>query len=609
MADGLFIDGIEVGVEHALLETFSIQKTANGIDTLTVDVEALDNVSPVWRPALDMEVAYVENGVTEFGGIITGVREHEFAGLGEEIHEFVTEVSASDYSVLSTRRFIIGQSRPAESLADRLAFFVTYLSQYGVTLSVSQATGPTLPATTYTSVSVQGALNDVATLTAASGDPYSWKIDGDKILSATQATAAPFDLADGDTRLVGDIEVEEVRAEGYANKVIVVNTNLAMTVIPADFMADGVATSWQTEFEADAGYFPGEVQIDGVTYPIELAPGLGLFFYTWDPATHTLAQRGGDPPLTAGTTIHFLYGALVVPALGRVDEWTGDGSTVTFPLTADVITPRVTVVVDGSAEPIGAYPDPSWLLDTTVHPPTLTRTSAPSNGAAISYTYDGFVPATATAELPGLDPADVVEAVISVSSTTYLDTVAAAELATRSASQRTVRFATFETGLDVLQGMHVSSAKRNLDVDILISELTIRYELGQVPVGVGGALRREITGIASSVPKPNWRDVYKQWAQGGSGSSDGGGITAGITSPTIAPSSTVADLGDTATAGASSAYSRGDHKHALSILDADPTAPEDDTFWIRKNGASPDQSVALRFRIGGVTETLAEITR
>jgi len=608
MPDGLFIGGVEVGEQHTILDTFTISKTANGLDTLVADIDATVAASPALRPTLDQEVAYIENGVTLFGGLITGVREHELTGVATD--DFVTEITASDYRVFAKRRYVTA-TIPAGTLKSFLEILVDYLTPYGVTLDPSQVDGPDLQATTYSFALLQDVFDGLATATAGAGDPFAWRINGDKVLSFIQATAAPFDLADGDTRLLGDIEVEEVRAENYANRVTVVNTNLSMTVIPADFVADGVATSWTTEHDADASYFPGEVLIDGVTYPIELAPGLGLFFYTWDPTTHTLAQRGGDPPLTAGTTIHLLYGALVVNALGRVDTFTGDGVTAVFVLTADVITPRVTVVVDGAAEPIGAYPDPSWVLDTTVHPPTLTRTSPPANGAVITYTYDGFVVGTATAE----DAAEIAahglyEAVVQTSSTTFVDALATAILAERKASARTIRFATFETGLDVLQGMHVTSGKRNLDTDILISELTIRYEPGQAPVGAGGALRREIVGIASAVPKPNWRDTYVQWAGGSTrGSADGGGVPTGVSTPTIAPAATVEPLGDTEAAGTASTYSRGDHRHALAILSADPTSPADDTFWLRKTGTTPTMSVELRYRIDGSTETLAGVTR
>lgn len=43
------------------------------------------------------------------------------------------------------------------------------------------------------------------------------------------------------------------------------------------------------------------------------------------------------------------------------------------------------------------------------------------------------------------------------------------------------------------------------------------------------------------------------------------------------------------------------------VLTADPGSPADDTWWVVRDGGSP-QAVALKVRIGGVTYTLAEIT-
>lgn len=42
-------------------------------------------------------------------------------------------------------------------------------------------------------------------------------------------------------------------------------------------------------------------------------------------------------------------------------------------------------------------------------------------------------------------------------------------------------------------------------------------------------------------------------------------------------------------------------------LAADPVSPVNNTWWLVDDGASPS-SVALRFRKGGVTYTLAEVT-
>lgn len=45
----------------------------------------------------------------------------------------------------------------------------------------------------------------------------------------------------------------------------------------------------------------------------------------------------------------------------------------------------------------------------------------------------------------------------------------------------------------------------------------------------------------------------------------------------------------------------------LQVLTADPASPDDDTWWVVRDGGTP-QSVALKVRISGVTYAVAEIT-
>lgn len=43
------------------------------------------------------------------------------------------------------------------------------------------------------------------------------------------------------------------------------------------------------------------------------------------------------------------------------------------------------------------------------------------------------------------------------------------------------------------------------------------------------------------------------------------------------------------------------------VLSADPASPTDGTFWVTDDGGSP-AAIKLRFRKGGVSYTLAEVT-
>lgn len=46
-----------------------------------------------------------------------------------------------------------------------------------------------------------------------------------------------------------------------------------------------------------------------------------------------------------------------------------------------------------------------------------------------------------------------------------------------------------------------------------------------------------------------------------------------------------------------------------SVLTADPASPDDDTWWVVREGASPDMTVSLKARIDGETVTIASISR
>lgn len=44
------------------------------------------------------------------------------------------------------------------------------------------------------------------------------------------------------------------------------------------------------------------------------------------------------------------------------------------------------------------------------------------------------------------------------------------------------------------------------------------------------------------------------------------------------------------------------------LLTRDPVNPQNDTFWVVREGTSPNMSVSLKGRIAGITYTIAGIT-
>ena len=53
---------------------------------------------------------------------------------------------------------------------------------------------------------------------------------------------------------------------------------------------------------------------------------------------------------------------------------------------------------------------------------------------------------------------------------------------------------------------------------------------------------------------------------------------------------------------------QGPGSSTLTVLDQDPTAPQDNTAWLTASGASPSVALKLRARLSGKTVTLAETT-
>jgi hypothetical protein len=123
----------------------------------------------------------------------------------------------------------------------------------------------------------------------------------------------------------------------------------------------------------------------------------------------------------------------------------------------------------------------------------------------------------------------MVEAVVQypdVFDTTILDGLAVSILAQRQAQPRTVRYTTRRTGLKPGQSQTLTIPSHSISaVTFTITEIETR--------GVGASIvDRTVTLVEGTLNAPSWRDVYKQWAGGGTGASSGtvvfsGGVTPG----------------------------------------------------------------------------------
>lgn len=195
-----------------LAKSLNLSATANGADSFRL---AVLSRTASYRPSLDEDVTLTVDGSPWFGGIITAIRERGASGPTVAI---VSEIDATDYTKLAQER-VATEDFPSQSLAARLGTLVTnYLSAAGVTLHGSQATGPTLEATSYRLTRVDAILDEIATL----ADGWVWTIDASKVLRMYQpgTVSAPFNITVPVTTWYGDLTVEPTREE-YANRVIV----------------------------------------------------------------------------------------------------------------------------------------------------------------------------------------------------------------------------------------------------------------------------------------------------------------------------------------------------------------------------------------------------
>lgn len=225
------------GVEKKMLRDWEIHATANGRSVMRFRVIGFDyNAEPAtvsggfllslvfmqavsvggettYRPSLDEEVIFMEDGEVLFGGLIEGLSE---AGVGDVgLEKIVTTVIARDFNTLATRRYFSG-TIPAGTLRDALEDVVAYIPG-GVVLDPAQVAGPSLTGMHFDDVKVDEVLNYLTTLTG-----YIWEITPNKLLRMyiPGTLTAPFNITVPNSKAIGDVTVEPTRQD-YANRVIV----------------------------------------------------------------------------------------------------------------------------------------------------------------------------------------------------------------------------------------------------------------------------------------------------------------------------------------------------------------------------------------------------
>jgi hypothetical protein len=227
--------------------SLNISKTANDRTTASFEIVSTDGS---YRPAMDAEVILTESGTRTLGGLVDVVTERGLVNGATD--GIVTTVSVVDFNTYAERRYV-NETIPAGSLEAALTVLTTYLSGYGVTLDAGQVTGPSLPELVYNYRPLVEVLNEIMTLTADAGEPYVWRIDNFKVLSAYQPStdAAPFDLTGTIPEVIGDMEVETTRGD-YANRIILKIPAKTFTNYVQTFTGDGSTYEFDLDYTLTA---------------------------------------------------------------------------------------------------------------------------------------------------------------------------------------------------------------------------------------------------------------------------------------------------------------------------------------------------------------------
>lgn len=297
------------GVSRSIQPGWTITESANSRNRMDFRFLSLDGTV---RLANDDEVIFTEDGTRIFGGLIDNPSEAGFGGASST-SAIEQSVSAVDFNVYPSRITVgTATDRPSETLAARLAWIAGLMSGQGVSLSGTQATGPTLIAASYTADQfLVDVLNETMALASGTGSTsWVWDISYSKVLKATETgtVAAPFNIADGDGQVLGDITVRQPRPSTFANYIILLGGQGTHDASDA-FTGDGVTSDFALTYTLASTY--GFVYVDGVAETLAIqGTGFDLaatwLYYSSD---NTIRRVPGAGPPAASAAITVSYAA------------------------------------------------------------------------------------------------------------------------------------------------------------------------------------------------------------------------------------------------------------------------------------------------------------
>ncbi|HXG69527.1 MAG TPA: hypothetical protein VNJ04_02830 [Gemmatimonadaceae bacterium] len=288
------------GVSKEIQPHFAIAESANGRNTKDASALSLDGTD---RWALDDAIAMTEDGVTIFGGLLVTPVESGFGGTGASV-AIAQRLSFVDYNVYPSRITVGAETaRVSETLKARLTWIVGLMSAQGVSLAAAQVNGPTLVAASYGAERyLVDVLNETMALASGTGAAsWTWEISYTKVLLSTEAgtVPAPFNIADGDGNVDGDITVEQPRPANYSNYVILLGGSGTRDVEDT-YTGNGVTTTFVLRHSLATSY--GYVTLAGVAETLGTAPAI----WSYDAATNSITRTTGAPGVGAAISITYI---------------------------------------------------------------------------------------------------------------------------------------------------------------------------------------------------------------------------------------------------------------------------------------------------------------
>ena len=420
-----------------------------------------------------------------FGGTITKPSEAGWGGLG--VVPITTTSDANDFNAIAEHRFV-NEVLLAGTLKSQLTTLVAHYLPGG-TLHPSQDNGPAMPACPCDYAALNSVLDALALATGR-----AWELDEFMRLRmfAPSTEAAPINVIDGDGHAIGDITVEPTRTN-YANRVIL--------------RYSGVATNAYAFLLATANFSNGEqVTVGSKTYTFQ----------------NTLTDVDGNVIIGGDINASLVYLAAAISLGG------GAGSVYAASMTANTqVTAyrQSSTMMKARALTPGAAGNSIACTTTAAHASWVGEGNAPLSTLAMG-ADQALTNVTVAENVPAQDPpTGIWEFVAQSPETTTLAaavTLAAAILAVKLIVPRTVKYDTYALGLRPGQTQTITIAARNVNNTFAITDVTARNTKGNLVLFSVSAVEGSSVQVADQ-----WRDTYKQWSGGVTGSaqavSGGGG--------------------------------------------------------------------------------------